>query len=161
MNMLDRFHKVSEIIAAFAIVGSLVFVGLQVSQNTGALKMSAAQTSATNWQNISLALATDATLSEAWLEKSGGRMTVSEMRLFNLISATLKSMDLNYLLWLDGNLSDDIWLPLRATLVAQVSVQPYYEEFWNISGGMFFSPQFRDQYAKILVEAKKMAPAPG
>ena len=159
--MLDRFHKISEIVAAFAIVGSLIFVGMQVNQNTGALKMNATQTSATNWQNLSLALAGDATLSEAWLEKSEGGMTVSEIRLFNLISATLKSMDLNYQQWLDGNLADDIWFPLRATLVVQVRVQPYYEEFWNRTGGIFYSPQFRDQYGKILAEAKTLAPAPG
>ena len=31
--MLDRIHKVSEIVAAFAIVGSLIFVGIQMLQN--------------------------------------------------------------------------------------------------------------------------------
>ena len=36
--MLDRIHKISEIVAAFAIVASLIFVGVQVSQITGALK---------------------------------------------------------------------------------------------------------------------------
>lgn len=35
--MLDRIHKISEIIAAFAIVGSLIFVGIQVDQNTQAI----------------------------------------------------------------------------------------------------------------------------
>jgi hypothetical protein len=159
--MLDRIHKISEIVAAFAIVGSLIFVGVQVSQNTGALKTNAAQTSATNWQNLSLVLATDITLAEAWIEKSGSGMSVSDMRLFNLISATLKSMELNYLLWLDGNLSDDMWLPLRATLLGQVNVQPYYIEYWEITGGGHFSPQFQDMYSKILLEAKKIRQANG
>ena len=35
--MLDRVHKIAEIIAAFAIVGSLIFVGLQLNQNTQAI----------------------------------------------------------------------------------------------------------------------------
>lgn len=35
--MLDRVHKISEIVASFAIVASLIFVGLQVNQNTRAI----------------------------------------------------------------------------------------------------------------------------
>ena len=34
--MLDRFHKMAEIVASIAIVASLIFVGIQVSQNTTA-----------------------------------------------------------------------------------------------------------------------------
>ena len=30
--MLDRIHKIAEIVAAFAIVGSLIFVGIQIRQ---------------------------------------------------------------------------------------------------------------------------------
>jgi hypothetical protein len=35
--MLDRIHKIAEILAAVAIVFSLVFVGLQIKQNTRAI----------------------------------------------------------------------------------------------------------------------------
>lgn len=44
--MLDRVHKISEIIAAIAIVASLVFVGLQLGQNTRAIQ---SQEDSANW----------------------------------------------------------------------------------------------------------------
>jgi hypothetical protein len=43
--MLDRIHKISEIVAAAAIVGSLIFVGIQMNQNTSALRASFIQSS--------------------------------------------------------------------------------------------------------------------
>lgn len=44
--MLDRIHKISEIIAAVAIIASLVFVGLQLGQNTRAIQ---SQEDSANW----------------------------------------------------------------------------------------------------------------
>ena len=57
--MLDRFHKISEIIAAFAIVGSLVFVGIQLNQNTSALLVDSQQSAMAAWNDTSLAIATN------------------------------------------------------------------------------------------------------
>ncbi len=100
---MDRVHKISEIIASFAIVASLLFVGLQVSQNTDALKDNAVQTSAASWQEITLTLATDEGLMNAWLAQiPETEITVDDMRMLNLMAAMLKAAELNYLMWLDG-----------------------------------------------------------
>ena len=61
--MLDRFHKISEIIAAFALVASLLFVGVQISQNTDATRISNAQAGFQTWSNQGMAAATDEDLS--------------------------------------------------------------------------------------------------
>jgi hypothetical protein len=153
--MLDRVHKISEIIASFAIVASLLFVGLQVSQNTDALKNNAVQTSAASWQEITLTLATDEDLMKAWIAQiPDPDFTVDEMRMFNLMAALLKAAELNYLMWLDGNLSDDMWSSIRENLVGQVTQQPFYREFWTISQGVGYTSPFRELMAEVVAEVE-------
>ena len=154
--MLDRFHKISEIIASFAIVGSLIFVGVQVSQNTSALQNSAAQENATSWQNIALAMATNTELLEAWASYSriDPRPSIEQNRIFNLSSAMLKSVESNYLQWLDGNLSDDLWFAVREGFVAQLEVQSYYEIMWSVGGWRTFTTQFQSLFEEVRAEAE-------
>ena len=65
--MLDRFHKVSEIVASFAIVGSLIFVGIQVNQNTNATRVSNAQAAMQVWSDHAMAMATSESLAQAYV----------------------------------------------------------------------------------------------
>lgn len=37
--MLGRVHKIADIVAAFAVVGSLIFVGIQLQQSTKAMRL--------------------------------------------------------------------------------------------------------------------------
>ena len=74
--------------------------------------------------------------------------------MFNLSSAMLKSVESNYLQWLDGNLSDDLWFAVREGLVAQFEVQTYYEIMWSIGGWRTFTPQFQSLFEEVMAEAK-------
>jgi hypothetical protein len=154
--MLDRIHKIAEIVAAFAIVGSLVFVGIQMQQNTSALRNSAALENAASWQNIGLALSTNTELLEAWISfaRIDPSPTTDEARMFNISSTMLKSVEFNYLQWLDGNLSDDLWFAVREGLVSQFEVQSFYEIMWSTGGQRTFTPQFQSLFDEVMAEAK-------
>ena len=68
--MLDRIHKIAEIVAAFAIVGSLLFVGIQMQQNTEALETGLEQNASHRWQEINLTQIAAPGILEAWRASS-------------------------------------------------------------------------------------------
>jgi hypothetical protein len=155
--MLDQVHQISEIIASLSIVASLIFVGLQVGQNTRALRSNTYQSNTETWQNIVMTLATNSDLLKAWKGDQRPEFDVlseDEIRLGMFLSAMIKTMEFNYEQWLDGNLSDDLWLAAREGFVAQLELHPLYEKIWY--GGMErqHSPKFRKMFEEIHEEAK-------
>ena len=132
--MLDRFHKLSEIVAAFAIVGSLIFVGIQVNQNTDALETNATQISSQTWQNLALAVATNPQLAVLYRDsftdnfRSNISPSAEGMQVNQLIQAQLKSMEFNYLQWRDGNLSDEMFVSIRSGYLLTLEHNPIFEQ---------------------------------
>jgi uncharacterized protein YoxC len=61
---LTELAQIAEIIAAIAVVISLIYVGQEVQSNTAAVRGAAMQAVATTDADILMAVATDATLSE-------------------------------------------------------------------------------------------------
>lgn len=158
--MLDHFHKVSEIVAAFAIVGSLIFVGVQVNQNTDALRNSAAQANADSWQNITLSMANNPKLAETWIEyvnfpeASNVQPTPELLQISSYIGANIKSMEANFLQWRSGNLSDELFYAARRGLVFQLEVQPLMETFVSGPGMTAYTPSFLEFLQEAMAEAK-------
>ena len=159
--MLDRIHKISEIVAAFAIVGSLVFVGLQLNQNTDSLKANAAQVNASSWQELVMGIAANEQLATIWTNSliempavTVSANTTDTLRLTFVCSAQLKSMEANLLAWVNGDLSDELFEAARQGFILQLTVQPHYERILSGPAGQVYSPQFMNLYRESLVEAK-------
>jgi hypothetical protein len=163
--MLDRVHKVSEIVAAFSIVASLIFVGIQVSQNTDALETNAAQINSQSWQNITLAIATNPQLAAAYqnsfsdsYQNSDPAQSGEDLQVSNLIQTQLKSMEFNYLQWRDGKLSDEIFAPTRAAYLFLMTNNPVLEQFVTQEDTLFtasfatFSKEVQTEAAKVWAE---------
>ena len=158
--MLDRVHKISEIIASFAIVGSLVFVGVQVSQNTNATRASNAQAAQTGWNEMSMTLATNNDLFDTMMAGIPPELRISlpddaEARAFYYMSAGMKLMESNYLQWLDGNLSDDIWQGFRGALLDMFAGNNLWLAYWK--GGQFsHSTKFQNLIIQVIEEAEAL-----
>jgi hypothetical protein len=116
--MLDRVHKISEVIAAFALVASLVFVGIQISQNTKTTKIATSTATIGNWIDISRDFSLNGEMSELWVRGEDWKSLskVDRYRLVVHINAAFRSLELSYLHWLDGNLDDRLWHGTQSTL---------------------------------------------
>ena len=152
---LDRIHQVSEIVASIAIVASLIFVGIQVSQNTNALKLNAATTNAANWQSLLIARASDRDVIKSFIEsleapEGTALPEVEEVRLGHFLTADLKSAELNYLQWLDGNLSDELWQTNRSGLKWGLARQPGY--WFSLRGHEMFSGSWTPAFQALVDE---------
>lgn len=157
--MLDRIHKIAEIVAAIAIVTSLIFVGLQLRQNTSTMQASIIQSNATNWQDILLTIASNDALMEAW-EGSippDRRLPTDMARRIFMITTILRSVEFDFLQWQDDNFSDERWQSARRGLLNTILIQPEIEIHWNNGVKNSFTPGFQDMMQEALVEAKRGA----
>jgi len=156
---LDRIHQISEIVASIAIVASLVFVGLQVNQNTNALRNAAAQSNSESWQDLTLTLATNPQLAEIWSKSVRKQddvpfeMTGDMLQLAIYCGANLKSMESNYHQWLNGNLDDELFQAAREAFVFELESQPLYEVILNGFGQRLYTQRFVSFAKEALVEA--------
>jgi hypothetical protein len=146
--MLDRVHKISEIIAAFAIVGSVIFVGLQVNQNTEAMDADQRLSSMKVFGEMSMAIATNESLADRLREdrypaiKAASPRDGRDPQLMMWIAASMNTAESQYLLYLDGNLTGEIWTTFREGLIDNFASLASYELYWKYNRNIH-SPRFR------------------
>jgi hypothetical protein len=162
--MLDRIHKISEIVAAFAIVGSLVFVGVQLMLNTSAMDAERRQSAMTAWNNTTLVVAANASLAEQTMqnrypvyqafepsgetERQAGKFRQEMM----WTSAVMNTVEHQYLTYLDGNLDEEIWDNYRNVLITNMTLFRGHAQYWIIGENMH-SAQFQALYSELMAVA--------
>jgi hypothetical protein len=157
-KMLDRFHKMAEIIASIAIVGSLIFVGIQVNQNTDATRASNAQVAMQVWSDHAMAMATSESLAHTYMDGIHpelleiANLTVNEVRINMWWSASVRSVESNYLEWLAGNVSDELWFSHRQTLLSSYVTSLGMQSYWASQAENHSQP-FRELMKEISTEA--------
>ena len=159
--MLDRIHKLSEILAAVAVILSLVFVGMQLRDNTKAVRASMAQASVANWADSSMAVATNDELIgaiRADFYPVRTPQTKDQLRASWYANWDLKTSEFSYLQWLDGNLSDDLWQGWRSGLVSAFALQKVYERDWPGSRRQY-SSRFQALVNKEIIPEARAARA--
>jgi len=152
---LEYFYFIAEIIAAFAMIASLLFVGIQVRQNTAATQVSNSQASLHAWNDISSSMSNDEGLSQIYADSfypSATHIDSDEVRLSMWVAAHLKTVEWNYLQWLDGNLSDDLWQGYRGELELQWSLSSQFKELWSYTGPPNYSAPFQAFVNNEIVE---------
>ena len=158
--MLDRIHKVAEVVAAFAIVGSLVFVGIQMNQNTDALRASFIQSSIESWNTHAMEMASNDNLMGSFndgiypelIEKIGARNT-PESQFAMWLNATLRTTETLFLQWQSGHLPDDIWFGYHQGMVVSFASNRKYSDQWSLQKNRF-SPSFRTYIDELETEAE-------
>ena len=154
--MLDRIHKIAEIVAAFAIVGSLIFVGIQMQQNTEAVRINTSQAGVEMWQATSLTMATNPELAQAWTRETITPFQGESLQLRWFLNYVLKAAEHNYHQWLEGNLSDRDWMGIRNRLLLHFRVQNHYRNILRdneVGNENFYSPEFITLMKTIMKEA--------
>lgn len=143
---LEDFYFIAEIIAAFAMIASLLFVGIQVRQNTAATQISNSQASLHAWTNLTSSMANDEGLSQIYATRrtlAGSPVDSDELRMGMWVTAHVKATEWNYLQWLEGNLSDDLWFGYRGALAYQWKITPDFMRHWETAGQELYSDPFR------------------
>lgn len=148
---LEQVYLISQIVAAVAILLSLIFVALQLRQNTEQLrKNQRADTNAfetggsTLVQNVMLVLAKDEGLSDLVARGRKGLSNLSEaeqVRFGYYLMASLYHVQFAYQAYRKGSSDDDIWRGHAGSLTPLLR-SPGVRDWWR-QRRLLFLPAFR------------------
>lgn len=118
---LQSIYLVAEIIAAFAVIASLLFVGIQMRQNTNALRIAAGQGLVASWSATNRDIIANKDMAELLSPLLDGTKDMPEgadrLRLLLWAQNVIREGEMNYYNWVDGNLADHQWEQLKANTV--------------------------------------------
>ena len=109
---LEQFYFVSQIVASVALVTSLIFVGFQLRQNTNSMKISAAQTHATNYQHIVSVIVGSGEMARIWrlgLADLGALNDDERVRFIATTSNLVREWEASFSGWRRGQLDAEHW----------------------------------------------------
>jgi hypothetical protein len=156
--MLDRIHKIAEIVAAFAIVGSLVFVGIQLKQNTSAMDAEQRMAAMNIWSQQGLAIATNDGLAKE-LErfkypvfKETVGQDIGRRQVIAFVAVIMNTVENQHRQFLDGNLSEEEWNNFRNGMIANLFSIKAYADYWE-NARPIHSPRFAKLFDELLVVA--------
>ncbi len=149
---LDTAHKLTEVLAALAVIISLVFVGLEVRNNTTAVQSSAAQSVHENLSTWYTSIQGDASLMEITTRgmQDYGSINPTEKGQFIAVFMSFLSYTQNaYYKWQEGSLSPELWRSWEFVVMNFLST-PGGRAFWAERSYMF-ADAFQDYISEDLM----------
>jgi hypothetical protein len=149
---LSDYAEIAEIISAFAIVLSLVFVGFQLSDNAKATRSATANSSISSISNWYAALGTNEQASANFFNAITNPDTRSPEEWFQYVMAfhsVMLNFQNSYYLVEEGTLDFEIRDSLTAAIAA-VKDQPGFLLYWQQRKPIFF-PEFQAYVDLIIV----------
>jgi len=106
---LQNFYLLAEIVVAFAVVASLLFVGLQMRQNTNAMRIAAGQGLVASWSATNRDIIANKDMAELLDGTAAMPEGADRLRLLLWSQNVIREGEVNYYNWVDGNLADHQW----------------------------------------------------
>lgn len=150
---LDQLYMLSEIIAAIAVVVSLIYVGVQVRENTRATRATAAQSFVDTMNGYVGLINSSSSLADVLDKGSAG---LSDMRSDEIIQfsafhdQSFIAFESYFYQWRDGILDERLWDTYRHALVDLLHMEGG-KEWWE-NRSHWFSQDFVREVARLKSE---------
>ena len=144
-------HQVGELIAAIAVVISLIFVGIQIRENTIASKAATYQDSVAYDVEILLSVGSSPDMSRIFFTFRDNPSALEGDELIQgrtLLTATLRHFENLYLQHEAGMLSDEAWAT-REMLIRNVALSQGFDVIMSSPIGQNFSGSFLEFTARV------------
>jgi hypothetical protein len=149
---LQDWANLAEIIGTAAIIFSLVFVGLQISDNTREMRSAAAHNATESLQSWYVQIATNPQAAQVFRRGMSAPNALSQDEAFqylmNMHSAILAYQNV-YFLGTEGTLDTSLYLAMTATMVA-VAPTPGFKWYWKQRAD-YFTPEFREFVEELMI----------
>ncbi len=142
---LEQLANVGEFVSGIAVVASLIYLAVQIRQNTQTVKSSTLSTNTLNWSSMLVNIASDDT-SNAYLNGMIGREDIEPQQLLQFVQmarAMLVSFETQHYQYLNGALDKEIYLGYERACTDQFLAYPGFQMIWEITR-LHFSPPFVD-----------------
>jgi len=131
---LSDLANLAQIIVALAVIASLIFVGLQIRQNTKSAKSSTLQLNADHWLNY-FSIISDPKFTDIYAKGSLGSDDLDQnqfRQFFLLCRATFMGMENQHYQFQHGLLDSDTYAGYRVTVREQILAFPGIRAMWRL-----------------------------
>ena len=131
---LQEIYLLAEIVAAFSVVASLLFVGIQMQQNTRAMRIAAGQGMVAAWGASNRDIVNDPSMAEILAPLMAGSSDLPTgadgLRLMMWSQNIIREGEMNYYNWVNGNLDTHHWEQVKSNAVWLLST-PAGRAMWK------------------------------
>ena len=149
---LDRVHKIGELVATIAVVISLVFVGIQVSQNNSIQRQQATRNLSRDWSDA-VASYQDPELACLYIRLGNDRASLTAQEAGQIEAVIWRIYKVYEQLQYQheqGMIDDSVWSGFRRLIETEASFEPF--RVWWGGYQKTFSPRFRGFLDAIMNE---------
>lgn len=146
----EAVGAIGEIVGAIAVVATLVYLARQMKINTAAVNRSATQAVLTGRGEATRFLASDSEISDLlWkgAENPDGLSEAEWGRFFLIVGAITRPLELAFLDFEDGHMSEELWQGQRNTIEFWFATPGYRR--WLEEYGQTLYPRFRQYIDQI------------
>ena len=155
---LEQAYQIGELVAAIAVIVSLIYVGRQMKQNTEAVQISAAQEFVQMLNTFTADLGGSDEMAMIWYQGATDYKSLDKVKVirFHAMAAQwMKIMESSYQQWKRGAIDEDTWKGIvsiqQDTVVSSGLVE------WEKVRGHWLGPEFRG-WIKSLRELPEARP---
>ena len=131
---LEQASFFAQIVSAIAVFASLVFVGLQVRQNTNAVRAASSQAHSAMYHGLTDNLVNHEDFAQIWWKGVEGLEQLHEgeiVRFFAFSSSIFRFFESSRVQWLRGQLDAEHWHTVEQHAIA-LAVKPGVQSFWQL-----------------------------
>jgi hypothetical protein len=143
----------AEIISAVGLVISLIYVGIQVTDNTSATRSETASNASTEFINWYTHVSGDPELMDIWLTGVTDPESLDEketLRFVFLVHIIMLQFQNNFYLVEEGTLDEKMLSAINTTL-ATIRGTPGFEMYWSLRRDLFF-PEYQSFVEQLMFE---------
>ena len=143
----------AEIISAVGLVISLIYVGIQVTDNTSAIRSETASNASTEFINWYTHVSGDPVLMDIWLTGVTDPESLDEkepLRFVFLVHIIMLQFQNNFYLVEEGTLDEKMLSAINTTL-ATIRGTPGFAMYWSLRQDLFF-PEYQSFVEQLMFE---------
>lgn len=148
---LEQLANIGELVGGIAVVASLIYLAIQIRQNTKIVKGATLSTNTQNWSNL-IANATQPEMAEAHVAGTLGREDIDIKQFtqfFYFCRILFVAFEDQYYQFRHGTMDEEIYLGYERSFQAQILVFPGYQMYWQISKEEF-STEFFERVENLI-----------
>ena len=152
---LSEWANIAEILGSVVVVLSLIFIGLELRQNTNALYTNSWQQVIDKMIDLDLSEATDGSLASVMIRGEPDPAALSDIdrwRFYRVAQARLGQLEFAYLAKINGTLDEFHWGAMEGYL-RHILCLPGYVRFWEDMGATVYHPEFYSYVETDILES--------